>query len=277
MFTAARLAAWLSLSVIIAAGALAGEANPAAKLVGAQPGKLPIILSAPHGGAKEVPGVPPRRGEGLVKGSKGFFTGRDTGTEELAEALAAAIEKKMGKRPYVVVARFHRRYIDANRPPEIAYESKLAKPVYDEYHAALARYCKEVKKTYGRGLLLDVHGQGTARDTVFRGTQNGKTVTLLRQRFGEQAHTAKKSFFGLLAANGCKVHPEDGAGKERAGFTGGHIVRTYGSHEGYGIDAIQLEFGGDYRAKGKREDTARKVAAAVAEYARLYLEEKAKP
>ena len=240
-------------------------------LVATQEGKLPIILSAPHGGLAAIPGVPERTGEGLPKGPSGFFTGRDVGTEQLAYALAAAIEAKMGKKPYLVAAKFHRKYTDANRPPEIAFEHPKAKVVYAAYHDTLARYCRNVRNTYGRGLLLDLHGQGTAKDTVFRGTKDGKTVTLLIERFGEKAHNGPRSFFGLMAREGMKIHPEDG-GKERAGFTGGYIVQTYGSHKGFKIDAIQLEFGGDYRAKDKVKDTAARVAAVVANFAKLYLE-----
>ena len=68
--------------------------------------------------------------------------------------------------------------------------------------------------------------------------------------------------------------PLDGS-KETSGFTGGFIVQTYGSHTGYGIDAIQLEFGGDFRAKENLKDTAAKVANAVRKYSDLYLSEKA--
>jgi N-formylglutamate amidohydrolase len=245
-----------------------------AEYVAVQAGKLPVLISAPHGGAKDVPGARPRTGEGLTKGGAGFFAGRDTGTEELAHAIAAAVETKLGAKPYFVIARFHRKYLDANRPPEIGLEGPAARPVYDAYHDTLAKYCKAVKTEFGRGLLIDVHGQGTAKDTIFRGTQNGKTVTLLRQRFGERAHTGEQGLFGLLAANGCKVFPADGTGKEQAGFTGGHIVQKYGSHDGYGIDAMQLEFGNDYRVKAARAKTADRVAAAVAKYHELYLSKK---
>ena len=118
--------------------------------------------------------------------------------------------------------------------------------------------------------MLDIHGQGTARDTIFRGTQNGKTVSLLRERFGEAAHTGPKSFFGMLTARDFKVFPIDPDAKERAGFTGGHIVGKYGS-KNYGIDAIQLECGFDYRDKAKLKDVAKKLADVVHEYSDLYL------
>jgi N-formylglutamate amidohydrolase len=258
------------LAVLVALAPAQDTKPPASELVTVQVGKLPIILSAPHGGTKEIPGVPERKGEGLEKGSKGFFAGRDNGTEELAALLSAAIEKKMGAKPYLVAARFHRKFLDANRPPEIAYESDKAKPTYDVYRGTLAAYCREVKKNYGKGLLLDLHGQGSQPENVIRGTQNGKTVSLLIQRYGEKAHTGPNSFFGLLQTHGCKVNPDNLKDLEVKGLNGGHIVQTYGG-ESFGIDAMQLEFGGEYRSLDNRKDTADRVAAAIADYAKLYL------
>lgn len=237
-----------------------------------QEGRLPIILSAPHGGQSEITGVPPRTGEGLAKGPKGFVTSRDFGTQELTLALAAALEARMGAKPYYVAAKFHRRFVDANRPAAIAYEHAGAKPAYEAYHHTLDRYCREVRARFGRGLLLDIHGQSAAQDTVFRGTQNGRTVASLVKRFGEQAQNGPESFFGLMAARGFKVFAEEN-GRERAGFTGGYIVSHYGGHQATGIDALQLEFGGDYRAKDKIEATAGKLAEAILAFARLYLPE----
>lgn len=238
-------------------------------LVTAREGALPIVLSAPHGGREKVPDVAERKGEGLEKGPAGYFTGQDTNTDLLAEALSAAIEARMGKKPYLVVARFARKYLDVNRPPHIAYESPAAKPVYDAYHDTLAAYCRAVEQAYGRGLLLDVHGQGSVRDTVFRGTKNGQTVRALIERFGEPAHNGPESLFGLLAAQGCTAHPTDGS-KERSGLNGGYIVQTYGSHREHGLDAVQLEFGMEYRDREKIPAAAGKVAAAVEAYAKKY-------
>src|SRR5205807_951505 len=73
------------------------------------------------------------------------------------------------------------------------------------------------------------------------------------------------------ADEGMKVHPLDGS-RERSGFTGGYIVQPYGSHKPYKIDAIQLEFGGDYRAKENVKDTAAKLAAVIAHFSKLYLQ-----
>ena len=177
-----RLLIWLLLPGLFATKLFAEAPSPLVKI---QAGDLPIILSAPHGGSLPIPGVAVRTGEGLPEGGRGFVPERDAGTEELAQQIADAIEKLFGKKPYFVIARSNRKFLDPNRPPEIAYEDADAKPVYDAYHSTLTEYCREVQTKFRKGLLLDIHGQGVAKETVFRGTQNGKTVTLLRERFGE--------------------------------------------------------------------------------------------
>src|SRR4051794_9618058 len=80
--------------------AIGDDKPPGNKLVVASDGRLPIILSAPHGGEAAIPGVPERKGEGLAHGPGAFVTGRDVGTEQLAISIAEAIEKRMGKRPF---------------------------------------------------------------------------------------------------------------------------------------------------------------------------------
>jgi N-formylglutamate amidohydrolase/phosphoribosylformylglycinamidine (FGAM) synthase-like amidotransferase family enzyme len=264
------LVAWLSVGTA-AAQSVAKKPPEVARFVTTQTGQLPIILSAPHGGALVIPDVEAREGKGLAKAPGGFVTARDTGTEELAQEVSRAIEARFGKRPYLVAARSHRQFADMNRPAEQAYEDPDAKPVYDFYHQSLARACRDVQQTFRTGLLLDLHGQGTAKDTVFRGTKNGLTVVLLRERFGEAAHTGTESLWGSLKSRGWKVHPDPHDGKEQAGFTGGYIVQTYGSQQGFGIDAVQLEFGGDYRSAEARAKTAAVLADAIAEYAKRYL------
>jgi N-formylglutamate amidohydrolase len=240
-------------------------------LVEVRRGELPIILSAPHGGTLQIQGVPPRQGKGMKEGPSGFFIGRDGGTTELASELADAIEQRMGKRPYMVLSKVHRKYLDPNRPPEIAYEDPDATPVYQRYHGSLGTFSREILQKYRSGLLLDIHGQGTSKSTVYRGTGNGKTVTRLRERFGEQSHSGEESFFGMLHELGWQVHPYPADGKEQSGFTGGYIVQTHGSHRPEGVDAIQLEFGADYRDKANRKKIARELAEAVEDYLTEYV------
>ena len=235
-----------------------------------QKGTLPIILSVPHGGRKKVPGVPLRAGSGIAN----FQTVRDENTAELADKLVAELEKSFEAKPWVVIARFERKYLDVNRPPEQAYESDKAKPYYDAYHAALDTACKAVKKKFGRGLLLDIHGQAAYPDAICRGTQNFKTVTLLKNRDGLAAIRGKNSVLGRMEKYGYGVLPRGDADvkvKEVAKFNGGYIVATYGSHTAYAIDAIQVELGSTYRSKEKYAKTADDLADAIRVFYDEYL------
>ena len=111
-----------------------GNASNKSAAITVAAGGLPIILTAPHGGSVASPGVPARKGDGVTR----FNPRADTNTDILTEKLADALEQKLGKRPYVVIARFHRKCIDANRRPADAFEVPEAKATYDAYHAEIA-------------------------------------------------------------------------------------------------------------------------------------------
>jgi N-formylglutamate amidohydrolase len=234
-------------------------------------GDLPILITAPHGGKLDLKDVPVRTGDGLKKGPSGFFAGRDTGTEELALRVVELLDEKLPGSPSCVISRVHRKYVDFNRPPEIAVEHSKARQVYDSFHHAARSSVSRILAAHSRGLLVDIHGQGSAAATAYRGTSNGVTVERLRRIFGEEAHTGEHSLMGLLAGKGWKVHPDPGTGREQSGFTGGFIVRTYGSNRADGIDAIQLELGIDYRRAESREKSAEALASAITEWGRKYL------
>ncbi len=240
-------------------------AQDRSELFVSQLGDLPVVISAPHGGNLEIPGVPPRKGEGLEAGPAEFRVVRDGGTEELALEVARQLAERMKGRPSFIISRVHRRYVDFNRPPEIAVEHAQARVVYDQYHTAVADAVRTIREKHGSGLLIDIHGQGSSAETVYRGTSNGLTVTGLRKELGEEFHAGENSLLALLKKQNWKVHPDPFDGKEQSGFTGGHIVRTYGSHRRDGIDSIQLELGGNYRKTAVRERIAREMADAIAE------------
>lgn len=247
-------------------------------LITATRGDLPIILTSPHGGTLDVPDAPPRKDTG----ARTFVALRDTNTAELAERLADAIERELGKRPYVVIARFHRKYADANRPPSDAYDHAKAKSQYDAFHAAVRTAVDDVRARWGGGLLLDIHGQVARPDAIYRGTRDGKTVAALLGRAGAggAALVGPDSVLGHLGAAGYTVLPtvaEPGRatsaptiGHEER-FNGGHIVFAYGSHHPDGIDAIQLEFGTELRRTARLGRTAADVAKAVAAFAHTYM------
>jgi N-formylglutamate amidohydrolase len=214
-------------------------------------GSLPLLLTVPHDGGDFLGLLPVRKSGALV---------RDAGTRELSERVATLLEQRVGQRPYLVIAKFSRKFLDANRSEAEAMESPDAMPAYQAYHGRIAEFVAELKARYPAGaLLVDVHGQSGDVNTTFRGTRAGLTARNLVQRFGPAALQGEHSLTGLLAARGYQVHPETGAAslREDPRYTGGHTVFTYGSQHAEGIDAIQLEFGKNHRENPRlAEDVA---------------------
>ena len=100
----------LSLLFLAAlAPALAGAYEPDA-VVDASRGDLPLILTVPHDGDLSLGTVTSR--------SKGVSV-RDENTRETAERIARALQARTGKRPYLVIAKVSRKYLDPNRPEQL--------------------------------------------------------------------------------------------------------------------------------------------------------------
>lgn len=245
-----------------------------------QQGTLPIILTVPHGGREAIPGIDERNIEGKSGGKGGgkwggFVKGSDLNTDILAHAIVTQIRELTGKTPYLVMAKFHRKYIDANRPPEIALDNPKARPYYDYYHETVRSFIGEVLGKYPAGILVDVHGQHDAPDVVMRGTHNGRTITQLLKRAGVPAMTGPNGLFGQLEANGFKVFPGNDVPPrgtaENAGLNGGYTVSTYGSDSANGIDTVQMEFGSRYRQKANAEKSGRDAGKAIVGFYEAYL------
>jgi hypothetical protein len=213
---------------------------------------LPIILSAPHGGKLAIPDAARRTGQNILikKGVKANYSlAFDGNVDVIALKLADELERRTGKRPYVVIANFSRRYVDANRPPEEAYESDAAGAVYDQYHSAIRRFRSDVIRRWRRGLLIDLHGHGRDPAAIIRGTADWASVRHLVEEFGKEAVVGPDGLLGPLAAAGNKFIPPPDQLDEREfkELNGGFITRTYGSFAGGNFDAIQFELGGKFR------------------------------
>jgi len=234
-------------------------------LIQCQEGELPIILTAPHGGKLPIPGVPERSKIDTPQ----FATVEDIRTNLLAERTATRIEKHTGKKVFVVIANFARKYADANRPTEYGTECETAAKVHQEYHKTLKSYVDKVTKNFPQALLIDIHGQGSDKAVVFRGTQNRKTVN----GFPEVQITGPSSLLGKLESFGIKLVPDnkDLEAKETTKFTGGYIVQTYGAKNQPKIMAIQLEWGSNYRQASTLDETADKLAMAIESHYFEYL------
>ncbi|WP_197168303.1 BPL-N domain-containing protein [Neorhodopirellula pilleata] len=258
----------ISFHLIAMAGLQHVEAQTLSNHVIFETGDLPIILSAPHGGNELIPGALPRKGIGV----RSFSNTMDFGTKKLALQTAGALERQTGKRPYIVVASFHRKFVDANRSEERAYESEESARAYHAYHEALSQARQDVIHRWGRGLLLDIHGQSEVPDAILRGTVNGRTTTHLVSRFGLESLIGDRSLLGQIAQQALSVVPEvDSAEREHSAYNGGFIVSKYGSGKGGTMDAIQLEVGRNLRSFDARPAVAEKMANAIASFAQEYM------
>jgi N-formylglutamate amidohydrolase len=230
-----------SLVLASLAAALPGKATADSPLVISSEGSLPLLLTVPHDGDEPIGSVPARTAGATV---------RDLGTRPLAEKVASLLEQKFKARPRLVIARFNRKYLDANRAEQDAMQSVEALPTYLAYHAEVARHVAELRAAFPQGaLLLDIHGQSEDLNTTFRGTRAGLTVKALVQKHGIEAIQGEKSILGGLASRGYNVNPSVGSAslEEDRRYAGGHTVFLYGSHRPQGIDAIQFEFGKNQR------------------------------
>jgi len=220
------------------------------QLVRVQVGDMPLLISAPHGGTLEIPDCPKRVGHG----QKDFVTVRDTNTEELALAVAAEVECLTGKKPHYVIASYARTFVDANRAVDEGAESEAGKAVWNEYHDAIKSALTSM--SHG-GLIVDIHGQGKTPNTVYRGTRDAATL-----KIPTDAKSGPWDIFPRLAQAGWTVFPAGIRDKDHASFNGGYITATYGGKD-YPTQAIQMEFGSDYRKTKAARDATAKVLAPI--------------
>jgi len=247
-----------------------------ANLVSQHRGTLPVILSCPHGGDEQPEGVFDER-TGSNPDCRPIKIRSDLHTREITTRVAQRLLDVFGEAPYVVIAEFHRKYIDANREAECAYEVDAAQQYYDEYHNTLRSFVDEIRaETGGVGLLFDIHGTLVIEDDpadLYLGTDNKKSVTRLLQ-FDPQALWRRRSLRGYLGpeAAGYVISPKRPGIPETSEVDGGHTVRTYGSSEPDGVDAIQLEIAAPIRNDdNQRAAFIENLAYAIGAFAARYV------
>ena len=84
-------------------------------LVSRHRGTLPVILTCPHGGDKQPPGVPKRTGAGVPPDCR-FEINTDRFTRTITKGVAQLLFDVFGEAPHVVIADFDRAFVDAKPP-----------------------------------------------------------------------------------------------------------------------------------------------------------------
>ena len=203
-----------------------------------QEGSIPVLLTSPHGASsvKRLPGVRERSGLNIPS----FINRSDTKTDKITQNVAAQMERwKLA--PFVVIAGIHRSQIDFNRPAQWAYEDSKSANCYRQYHRQIRKAVDHIRRRWGQGFLIDIHGQSRFVHDIMRGTRNHQTIRQLLERFGEDVTEQPGGFYHSLRQKGYDVQPNVGA--KEAHYSGGFTLKVYGSHQPDGIDALQIELG----------------------------------
>ena len=231
------------------------------QMVSRHAGTLPVLLTSPHGApvTAKPPGVSQRTGSS--PGCPPDKLVGDNFTRQIATAVAQLLLETVGEAPYVVIAEYHRKFIDANRSEQCAFnvsEVAAARPLYAEYHQTIRTFIDEIQAENGsRGFLFDIHGTRTIEEDpadVYIGTDNGKSVQRLFTA-DPLAVFGRRSLRGLLQAAGYVVSPPRQRIPETQQVDGGFTTQTYGSFHANGLDAMQLEIAQPIRESVPRRQT----------------------
>ncbi|EQC35123.1 hypothetical protein, variant [Saprolegnia diclina VS20] len=268
-------------------------------------GNVPIVLSIPHGGGTSAATALGRwqlsqltQRTPSKTSAKRFTVFADTRTVHVGADASKALDGLTdGAQPYMVIAKFHRKFVDVNRAHnEDAYvdDTPWTQHMYATYHSTLLHALQEIWLRFPMfdPLLLDIHGQRAAtcprlgisnlesKQLLYIGTHNGLTIhsmDVMQRYFLGHLHGAlqEQAWLGIYPL---AERDKDGGyawGLERKEFLGGYIVRTYG-HGATGANAVQLEFGASMRgadvdlhpdeSKAQRQRTSEALAVAMASY-----------
>ena len=231
-------------------------------------GNLPVIISAPHGGTL-TPSSIPNRTNTTCGAVTSVTTVTDSYTQSLARELDSSLTRLLGRSPHVVICRLDRDKIDINREiNEAACGNAIAQASWTDYHNFMYTAKNTILASYGRGLLIDLHGHGhsiqrnelgynmsgstlRSSDNVLNqsGNVNNSSIKYLSaHNLGNITHAAlirgTKAMGTLLQNAGYASVPsmQDPAPASIDDyFSGGYIVERWGSSDSGTVDAIQIE------------------------------------
>tara|TARA_B110000027_G_scaffold40730_1_gene44973 strand:- start:260 stop:1180 length:921 start_codon:yes stop_codon:yes gene_type:complete len=222
-------------------------------------GNIPLLIIAPHGGDLKPQWLDDRNCENskIVQ---------DQYTLEIALQIEQELNT-LGFQPFLVLSKMHRIKIDLNRSLETALcKDKSAMPLWVVFHNQIDIFRNEISSSYGRGLVIDLHGQSHPEQRIELGyLLNGQMLrdfeanstdysnqasikSLIsnnpQQVNFEQLIIGDNSLGTLLEFKGFDAVPSnsDQAPLEhQLFFSGGHNTINYGSRDSGSIDAIQVE------------------------------------
>jgi len=257
-------------------------------------GDLPVIFSAPHGGALTPSEIPDRVDDGS---DPNFTTVTDSNTEETVLALQSVFETTFGHSPHVIICHLKRTKIDCNRSlaQGVVSNNVAATQAWNEFQNYIHSSSNSAVALSGRGIYIDQHGQGhtiqrlelgyllsssqlmnsdaTLNSTTYRNQSSIRTLgTLVSNQFAipfSQILRGSNSFGGLMVTRGFPSvpspdMPDPGSGNSY--FDGGYNTDAHTSQSSGGVmDGLQIEanYTGVRDTAGNRADYALAVAQSL--------------
>ena len=219
-----------------------------------------ILITCPHDGRRRPDKVEERDKCNLPSGCNEaqFNTGNDSYTRTLSRKIAMRMHKICSKSPSLVIAEYHRKYIDMNRSRHCAYEVQQAKQFYDEYHQLISQHVEDIciknKDSYIKGWLFDIHGRVQDPETpeeIAIGTENGKTISRLKE-INQDALWDETGLIKLLQQR-YTTNPTNKSERESSRYNGGYTINEHDcSFDKDGLQRIQLEIALPLRQDPKR-------------------------
>ena len=243
-------------------------------------GTMPIVLTCPHDGTAIPPNVRERTDPetpASCTGMNKFSVDRDGDIAPITEGVAQKILDLTGLSPYVVIATFSRRFIDANRRPECAFVDPAARVFYEQYHYIIRTYVSEIlSQNENKGFLFDMHGTREKDDEpadIYLGTRNGRSLI---GGFSHAMLFMQHGLYGLLNLQWSKRHTAGHPGSYRISpraegleerINGGFTIEEYSSL----ISGIQIEIANPIRFHAEvREPFKEDLAFALINFVRRY-------
>ena len=251
-------------------------------------GDLPVIFSAPHGGALTPAEIPDRVDDGS---DPNFTTVTDSNTEETARALQGVFAQTFGHSPHVIICRLKRTKIDCNRSlaQGVVSNNVYATQSWNEFQNYINTGSNAAVALSGRGFYIDQHGQGhtiqrlelgylltasqlalsdaTLNSTTYRNQSSIRTLgTLVSNQFAipfSQILRGSNSFGGLMVTRGYPSVPSPAAldpGSGNPYFDGGYNTDAHTSQGGGPVDGLQIEA----NLNGVRDTAANRTNYAIA-------------
>jgi hypothetical protein len=249
-------------------------------------GDLPIIISAPHGGALKPKEIRDRR-----RGFKGI----DYRSQENAREVAAYIKQVTGKQPHLIINHLHRSKLDANRPIEDAAQGDpWAEQAWSEFQGFIEAAKASVTTQCGKGAYFDLHTHADEARWVQLGfglmaihldrsdemldsskQKNRSTVKSLAYTEGvyfPEIIRGQTSLGGLLQAQGYPSTPSPTYPVPDLAhyYNGGYNVFRHGSISRGQIDGIQVETHYSFQQDEVRDAYSQTLAQSIIEIYEMY-------